>query len=99
MAVDAALPAVHRTLPLTRALTARVGLTLIVLGSFVLRVVASAAHPVPRYFPDEYLYTAISRSLASGHLPAVRGSAAHFPALLAPLLAAPLQALFSPETA
>jgi len=99
VAVDAALPAVHRTLPLTRALTARVGLTLIVLGSFVLRVVASAAHPVPRYFPDEYLYTAISRALATGHLPAVRGSAAHFPALLAPLLAAPLQALFSPETA
>ena len=99
MAVDAALPAVHRTLPLTRALTARVGLTLIVLASFALRVVASAAHPVPRYFPDEYLYTAISRALASGHLPAVRGNAAHFPALLEPLLAAPLQALFSPETA
>jgi hypothetical protein len=99
VAADAALPAVHRTFALTRGLTARVGLTLLVVGSLAVRVVASAAHPVPRYFPDEYLYTAIARALGSGHLPAVRGTSAHFPALLAPLLAAPLQALFSPETA
>lgn len=99
MAADAALPAVPRTLALTRGLTARVGLTLLVVGSLAVRVVASAAHPVPRYFPDEYLYTAIARALGSGHLPTVRGSAAHFPALLEPLLAAPLQAFFSPELA
>ena len=99
MAADAALPAVHRTFALTRGLTARVGLTLLVGGSLAVRVVASAAHPVPRYFPDEYLYTAIARALGAGHLPAVRGTAAHFPALLAPLLAAPWQALFSPEAA
>lgn len=99
MAVDAALPAVPRSFPLARGLTARVGLTLLVLSSFAARTVAAAAHPVPRYFPDEYLYTAIARSLGSGHAPAVRGEAAHFPALLAPLLAAPFQALFSPEAA
>ena len=99
MALDAALPAVPRAVPLARGLTARVALTLVVAGSFAARVVASAAHQVPRYFPDEYLYTAIARSLASGHAPAVRGEAAHFPALLAPLLAAPCQALFGPDLA
>ncbi|HMB79558.1 MAG TPA: hypothetical protein VKI43_05805, partial [Vicinamibacterales bacterium] len=100
MALDAVLPAVPlRARTLARGLTARVVLTLVVAGSFVVRVVASAAHPVPRYFPDEYLYTAIARALASGHLPAVRGHAVQFPALLEPLLAAPLQALFPPEAA
>lgn len=100
MALDAVLPAVPlRARTLARGLTARVVLTLVVAGSFVVRVVASAAHPVPRYFPDEYLYTAIARALASGHLPAVRGHAVQFPALLEPLLAAPFQALFPPEAA
>src|SRR5947209_4776866 len=98
-ALDAALPAVPLPVALARGLTARVALTLVVAGSFAVRVVASAAHPAPRYFPDEYLYTAFARALGSGHLPAVRGQAAHFPALLAPLLAAPFQALFAPELA
>lgn len=99
MALDAALPAATRPAALTRGLTARVGLTLVVLGSFLVRIVASAAHPVPRLFPDEYLYTAIARSLSEGRLPAVRGASAHFPALLTPLLAAPLQAIAGPTTA
>jgi hypothetical protein len=99
VALDAALPAIPRSLSLARGLTARVGLTLVVAGSFAVRVVASALHPTPRYFPDEYLYTALARSLGSGHGPAVRGASAHFPALLAPLLAAPFQALFAPELA
>jgi hypothetical protein len=99
VALDAALPAVPRTAALTRGLTARVGLALVVLGSSAVRAVASAAHPVPRYFPDEYIYTAIARSLAGGHAPAVRGAPAHFPALLGPILAAPLQALFAPGLA
>jgi len=100
VALDAALPAVSpRAQTLARGLTARVGLTLIVAGSFVARVIASIAHPVPRYFPDEYLYTAIARSLGEHGRPLVRGASAHFPALLEPLLAAPLQALFPPETA
>lgn len=99
MAIDAALPAASRPAVLARGLTARVGLTLVVCCSFAARVVASAAHPVPRLFPDEYIYTAIARSLADGHLPAVRGGSAHFPALLTPLLAAPLQALAGPAAA
>lgn len=99
MALDAALPAVARPFALARGLTARVALTLVVAASFAVRVVASAAHPAPRYFPDEYLYMAFARALGAGHAPAVRGQAAHFPALLAPILAAPFQALFSPEVA
>lgn len=99
MAIDAALPAAPRTAALARGLTARVALTGVVLVSFVVRVVASAAHPVPRLFPDEYLYTAFARSLAQGHGPAIRGVSAHFPALLAPLLAAPIQALAGPAAA
>ena len=84
---------------LAQALTAHVGLTLVVGVSFLLRAVGSAAHPAPRYFPDEYIYTAIARALGSGHAPAVRGEPAHFPALLEPLLAAPFHAFFSPESA
>jgi hypothetical protein len=95
---QAALPALSR-LALTRGLTARVQLTLIVLGSFFVRGVTSALHPTPVYFPDEYIYTAIARSLGAGHAPAVRDQAAHFPALLAPILAAPFQSLFDPQTA
>ena len=103
MALDAALPAIPGTSSLGRrlaqALTAHVGLTLVVGVSFLLRAVGSATHPAPRYFPDEYIYTAIARSLGSGHAPAVRGEPAHFPALLEPLLAAPFHAFFSPESA
>ena len=99
MALDAALPAVARPFALAHGLTARVALTLVVIGSFAARLVASAAHPAPRYFPDEYLYTAIARALGSGQVPNVRGTSANFPALLAPILAAPFHALFSPELA
>ena len=99
MALDAALPAVARPFALARGLTARVALTFIVIASFAVRLVASAAHPAPRYFPDEYLYTAIARALGSGQAPNVRGTSANFPALLEPILAAPLHALFSPELA
>ena len=55
-------------------------------------------HSTSRYFPDEYIYTALSRSIAHGSL-TIRGQSAHFPALLEPLLAAPLWGLFSTETA
>ena len=94
MAIDAALPAVARPFALARGLTARVALTIVVLASFALRLVASAAHPTPRYFPDEYLYTALARALGSGQAPNVRGTPANFPALLEPILAAPFNAVF-----
>ena len=43
---QAALPALSR-LALTRGLTTRVQLTLVVLGSFLVRAVTSALHPTP----------------------------------------------------
>ncbi len=57
--------------------------------SFVLRVSVSLSHVAPRIFPDEYIYASLGRSLADGTL-TIRGEPAGFPALLEPLLAAPL---------
>ncbi|MFN2469367.1 MAG: hypothetical protein ABR521_14710, partial [Gaiellaceae bacterium] len=57
--------------------------------SFAVRLVLAWARATPVYFPDEYIYTAIGRSLAEGGAPAVRDAGLHFPALLQPLLTAP----------
>lgn len=83
------------TLPRSRA-SARVAalpaagwLVMIVAASFLLRLAAALAHTAPRLFPDEYIYAALGRSLGHGSLE-IRGQPANFPALLEPLLAAPL---------
>ncbi len=77
----------------------RAGLACLVVGSFALRSLAALGRAVPSYFPDEYIYASISRSLAAHGRPLVRGGAAHFPALVEPLLAAPLWTIGSVETA
>jgi Dolichyl-phosphate-mannose-protein mannosyltransferase len=77
----------------------RIWLVCIVAGSAVIRSVAAAAHSAPFYFPDEYIYASISRSLVATGRPLIRGAPAHFPALLEPLLAAPLWGLFPTVTA
>ncbi|HEY2543945.1 MAG TPA: glycosyltransferase family 39 protein, partial [Gaiellaceae bacterium] len=64
-------------------------LPLLVAGSAAVRLVAAWLRPTPDYFPDEYMYASFSRSIAHGHLPAVRGVSAHFLPLLEPLLTAP----------
>ena len=61
----------------------------IVAASFLVRYVAALGHTTPLYFPDEYIYSGIARSLAQSGRPLIRGSSAHFPAMLEPLLAAP----------
>ena len=66
--------------------------------SVVGRSILAWRHSTSRYFPDEYIYTALSRSIAHGSL-TIQGNAAHFPALLEPLVAAPLWGFFSTETA
>ena len=53
---------------------------------------------MPRLFPDEYIYTSISRSIGHGHLQ-IRGETVHFPGVLEPILAAPLWRLFPVATA
>jgi hypothetical protein len=83
----------------TTHVSARLALALVVACSFVVRGAAVFAHPRPRFFPDEYLYTELARSLAEHGRPLIRGEPASFPALLEPLLAAPFQAFFSPEHA
>jgi hypothetical protein len=78
-----------------RAVSSRVGargwITAIgglVLVSALLRIVVAQWHTAPRYWPDEYIYSAISHSLGHGQLQ-VRGQPAGFYAILQPLLAAP----------
>jgi hypothetical protein len=61
----------------------------LVLVSIVARTWAAWLRATPNYFPDEAIYTSLSRSIAAGHLPEVRGHVAQFPALLQPILTAP----------
>jgi len=58
--------------------------------SFAVRVALAWLRSTPVYFGDEYLYSSLGRSLAEHGRPLVRGHAADFPALLQPLLTAPL---------
>lgn len=69
---------------------ARVALAGIVAVSSAVHVFLTWLRLVPTAFPDEYLYSALGRSLATGHGLSIRGGAAHFPALLQPLVTAPL---------
>jgi len=89
VAVDVSVPRTAAALPRAAAVPARLLLTGIVAASFLLRFVASLWHTTPLYFPDEYIYSGIARSLAENGKPLIRGSSAHFPAMLEPLLAAP----------
>ena len=57
--------------------------------SFAVRAGLAWLRSTPVYFGDEYLYSSLGRSLAETGRPLVRGQAAHFPALLEPLLTAP----------
>jgi hypothetical protein len=93
VAVDVAAPAAESSLstPFARlaAIPARFVLAAIVGVSFAARLVAALAHATPLYFPDEYIYATLARSLAETGRPLIRGTSASFPALLEPLLAAP----------
>jgi len=71
------------------SLSARAQLAGLVALSVVVYALLARLRSVPTAFPDEYLYSALGRSLAAGHGPSVRGAPAHFPALLEPLLTAP----------
>ncbi len=66
--------------------------------SSAIRIANALAHATPRYFPDEYIYAGLARSIAHGRLE-IRGAPAHFPALLEPLLAAPFWLFGDVDTA
>jgi len=61
----------------------------VVAASAIARTLAGWLRATPVYFPDEYIYSEVSRSIADHGRPLVRGASAHFPALLQPLLTAP----------
>jgi len=67
-------------------------------ASALARSLLALRHHATSYWPDEWIYAGLSRSIAHGHL-TIHGDAAHFPAILQPLLAAPLWRFFSIETA
>jgi hypothetical protein len=71
------------------SISAPLVLAVIITLSVIARMATAVAHSAPRLFPDEYIYAALARSLAHGSL-TIRGEPASFPALLEPLLAAPL---------
>ena len=58
-------------------------------ASFLIRTGLSWLRSTPALFPDEYIYSAIGRSIADSGHPSIRGGPAHFPALLQPILTAP----------
>ena len=64
-------------------------LVLVVAASAIARTLAGWLRATPIYFPDEYIYSEVGRSIAEHGRPLVRGGSAHFPALLQPLLTAP----------
>src|SRR5438067_9934367 len=95
MALDVAAPRAAtsaRPLPLQRlaAVPTWVWLGAIVLASFTGRLLAGLGRIVPYYLPDEYIYPSLARSLAHHGRPLIRGSAPHFPALLDPIVTAPV---------
>lgn len=61
----------------------------IVAASFLFRLAAGWLRATPVYFADEYIYAELGRSIAETGRPLIRGTAAHFPALLYPIVTAP----------
>jgi len=97
VAVDVAASPADREAPSAPSAFARVAavpawvwLGGIVLASFGGRLLAAAARLTPYYLPDEYIYPSLARSLAEHGRPLIRGVGVHFPALLDPIVTAPV---------
>jgi hypothetical protein len=97
--VGALAPSRHPAVAVAARLGIRSALAAVVGVSFALRFAASRGHATPRFFPDEYIYTALGRSLGHLHGLEIRGAPAHFPAVLEPLVAAPFWGLFPVDVA
>jgi hypothetical protein len=72
------------------AVPAWIWLAGIVAASFGGRLFAAVARLTPYYLPDEYIYPSLARSLAEHGRPLIRGAGVHFPALLDPIVTAPV---------
>ena len=57
--------------------------------SFLVRAVVALSRPGPWILPDELVYTDLARSVADGHLPAVRGATSLGWGVIYPLIVAP----------
>lgn len=88
----------RRAVAIDRAAAWRLALGGLFVASVVARTWAAWLRATPNYFPDEGIYATLSRSIAAGQLPSVRGHVAHFPALLQPILTAPAWWFGSLET-
>ena len=72
------------------AVPAWVWLAGIIAASFGGRLIAAAGRLAPHYLPDEYIYPSLARSFAEHGRPLIRGVGVHFPALLDPIVTAPV---------
>src|SRR5213593_2369150 len=82
------------------AVPAWVWLAGIMAASFGGRLIAAGGRLAPYYLPDEYIYPSLARSFAEHGRPLIRGVGVHFPALLDPLVTAPVWLVTkNPETA
>ena len=107
MAVDVAAPHAETevapapfALRRSAAVPTWVWLAGIVVASFGGRLLAALGRVTPYYLPDEYIYPSLARGFAEHGRPMIRGAGVHFPALLEPILTAPIWLMTtSPETA
>ena len=97
MAVDVAAPSADQQAPSSPRAFARIAAlpTWLWLGGIMLasvggRLLAATGRVTPDYLPDEYIYPSLARSFAEHGRPLIRGGAAHFPALLDPIVTAPV---------
>jgi hypothetical protein len=98
-AVGAAPPRVEARPFWASLLCAHGAVAAVVALSFAGHWLLGLLEATPVYFPDEYVYASLARSLAHAGRPLVRGEAAHFPALLEPILAAPFSLVGGPQLA
>ena len=82
-----------------RALGAPVALGATVLAAAAVNLLVALQRATPRYVPDEYLYPQLARSLARGDGVAVLGEPTRLPALVEPLVTAPVWLAADPELA
>ena len=94
---DPHVPSAPRAFARVAAVPGWVWVSGIMLASFAGRFLAAASRPAPYYLPDEYIYPSLARSFAEHGRPLIRGAGAHFPALLDPIVTAPVW-LFTNDT-
>ena len=87
---------VKREAELPRSIAAR--LAFLVVAAAGVQIAIAFTYPVPSIVPDEIIYSELAKSIAAGHLPAVRGLTALDYGNVYPLLIAPAWAFFSDAT-